>query len=150
MEAFIESRQFICDISLSTVRAACACLTWILISIVLCILCDAGHRTVDTLLREINLARGQHEAFDAYVDAIVHRATRVFADVVNGQAEARSVVVGLAVALQGSLLLRHAPAYVSHAFCASVGVRVGVLLVHVVSSTLRCIVCLAHNPKVLL
>jgi putative acyl-CoA dehydrogenase len=64
---------------------------------------------------ELDLAAGADRSFDAYVDGI--RAE--LADLESIEARARRVVEKLALAWQGSLLLRSAPAAVSDAFCAS-------------------------------
>jgi putative acyl-CoA dehydrogenase len=65
------------------------------------------------LLAECELARGGNTALDSHLDRI---ATTRPAD---PEFEARRVVSDLAVALQASLLVRHAPPAVSDAFCAS-------------------------------
>jgi len=64
-------------------------------------------------LAECELARGSNAELDAHLDRI--RATQPR----DPEFEARSVVSDLAVALQASMLVRHAPAPVSDAFCAS-------------------------------
>jgi putative acyl-CoA dehydrogenase len=64
-------------------------------------------------LAECELARGGNAALDAHLDAIGASLPQ------DPEFEARRVVSDLAVALQGSLLVRNAPASVSDAFCAS-------------------------------
>jgi putative acyl-CoA dehydrogenase len=70
---------------------------------------------VDALLAEIDLARGG----DAHLD----RAALELKDALGGVADdpyiARSITQSIALALQGALLVRHAPAFVADAFCAS-------------------------------
>ena len=64
-------------------------------------------------LAECELGRGGNAALDAHLDRIA--ATRP----ADPEFEARRVVSDLAVGLQASLLVRHAPAAVADAFCAS-------------------------------
>jgi putative acyl-CoA dehydrogenase len=64
-------------------------------------------------LAECELARGGNAALDAHLDRIGSALPQ------DPEFEARRVVSDLAVALQASLLVRHAPAAVSDAFCAS-------------------------------
>lgn len=59
-------------------------------------------------------AAGANRHFDAFVSRL---AARLSAPV--DEADARSLTEALALALQGSLLVRHAPAAVSDAYCAS-------------------------------
>lgn len=71
-------------------------------------------RALDVLLAEIDLAAGADPRLDAHV-----RATRAeFADTADLETRARRVVERLALAFQGSLLVRHAPPAVADAFCA--------------------------------
>ena len=69
--------------------------------------------SVEALLDELALARGA----DARLDAAVARLGDDLARADEGSA--RRLVEQLALALQGSLLVRHAPAVVADAFCAS-------------------------------
>jgi putative acyl-CoA dehydrogenase len=62
-------------------------------------------------LAECELARGADARLDAHLD-------RLGAQVREPEFEARRVVADLALALQASLLVRHAPAPVADAFCA--------------------------------
>ncbi|HEX6654183.1 MAG TPA: acyl-CoA dehydrogenase family protein, partial [Thermoleophilaceae bacterium] len=64
-------------------------------------------------LAECELARGGNAALDAHLDRLAALAPQ------DPEFEARAVVSDLAVALQASLLVRHAPAAVSDAFCAA-------------------------------
>ncbi|MEP0547191.1 MAG: isovaleryl-CoA dehydrogenase [Rhodothermales bacterium] len=78
----------------------------------------AVQRDPETLaagLAEIRLASGSNPALDAHID----RLDAAFADSHALEARARRLVEGLALALQASLLVRHAPAAVSDAFCAA-------------------------------
>jgi putative acyl-CoA dehydrogenase len=71
--------------------------------------------SVDALLAEIDLAGGGDERLD-------HAAQRLrdeLADPVELEHRARTVVELAALCLQGSLLVRHAPAEVADAFCAT-------------------------------
>jgi len=68
---------------------------------------------VDAFLAECELGRGA----DARLDAALNRLPKVLADA--AEEDARRVTEQMALTLQGSLLARHAPAYVSDAFAAS-------------------------------
>jgi putative acyl-CoA dehydrogenase len=68
---------------------------------------------VEAFRAEIGLARGADRRLDAAAD-------RLAKDLVTAdEASARRVVESMALVLQGSLLVRHSPAYVADAFCAS-------------------------------
>ncbi len=69
-------------------------------------------------LAEVELAAGADARLDAHVAAIKTRLQGLD-DIDTAQLEARRVVEDLAVALQASLLVRHAPAAVADAFCAA-------------------------------
>ncbi|MFC7614928.1 acyl-CoA dehydrogenase family protein [Actinokineospora soli] len=71
--------------------------------------------TAQALLGELELSKGA----DARLDAAVTRIGAELSDVDGIQGRARRVVELMALALQGSLLVRHAPAAVADAFCAS-------------------------------
>ncbi|MCK1796231.1 acyl-CoA dehydrogenase family protein [Streptomyces sp. XM4193] len=70
---------------------------------------------VQALMDELALARGA----DARLDAAVAELWSDLSDMAGVQMRARRVVERMALALQGSLLVRHAPAAVSDAFCAT-------------------------------
>ena len=66
----------------------------------------------DALARELRRARGGHAVLDVAVD-------RLLAELMGtppGEAEAREVAERMALALQGALMVRHAPAFVADAF----------------------------------
>jgi len=67
------------------------------------------------LLDEIGQAGGADARLDAHVEGV----TRALQDPTELESRARKVVEDLALALQGSLLVRHAPAAVADAFCAT-------------------------------
>jgi putative acyl-CoA dehydrogenase len=77
-------------------------------------------------LAECDLAAGADARLDDHLAKVRHEATAIFgaeddsADerLYNSQFAARRLVEDLAVALQASLLVRHAPAAVADAFCA--------------------------------
>jgi putative acyl-CoA dehydrogenase len=69
-------------------------------------------------LTECELAAGADRRLDAHLQRVRDVAAAVFAGE-DPQFEARRVVEDLALALQGSLLVRHAPAAVADAFCAA-------------------------------
>jgi len=68
-----------------------------------------------TFLDELALAGGA----DARYDAFVLKLREEFADTAQVEVRARRIVERMALALQGSLLVRHAPPAVADAFCAS-------------------------------
>jgi putative acyl-CoA dehydrogenase len=69
-------------------------------------------------LAECELAAGADARLDAHLRRVREQAAAAFAGG-DPQFQARRVVEDLAVALQGSLLVRHAPHAVADAFCAS-------------------------------
>jgi putative acyl-CoA dehydrogenase len=70
---------------------------------------------LDAFLAEVDLAAGA----DARLDAFTQELRSEFADTEAIETRARRVVEKMALALQGSLLVRHAPAAVADAFCAA-------------------------------
>jgi putative acyl-CoA dehydrogenase len=76
--------------------------------------------TADALLTEIGLARGADARLDAFTRELAGDMTAALSsspeDVSWG---ARALVVRMALALQAALLVRHSPAPVADAFCAS-------------------------------
>ncbi len=78
-------------------------------------------------LAECEQAAGADRRLDDHLARVRHEASAVFGEdeqdaqqrLYNSQFQARRVVEDLAVALQGSLLVRHAPAAVADAFCAT-------------------------------
>jgi putative acyl-CoA dehydrogenase len=74
---------------------------------------DAG--ILETTLSEIRAARGANRHFDNFTA----RLERELMDSTQREARARRLAELLALALQGSLLVRYAPPAVSDAFCAS-------------------------------
>jgi putative acyl-CoA dehydrogenase len=72
-------------------------------------------RSLEVFLEEVELGRGADARLDARVDQLRSR----FADPQTLETRARRVVEDMALCLEGSLLVRHAPAAVADAFCAS-------------------------------
>ena len=72
-------------------------------------------RSLEVFLAEVSLAQGA----DSRLDAHVERLKSQFADPATLESRARRVVEGMALALQGSLLVRERPPAVADAFCAS-------------------------------
>jgi putative acyl-CoA dehydrogenase len=70
--------------------------------------------SVAALLEEIELARGENVQLDGAIDRIKQRLASPIAE-----SEARRLVESLAMALQASLLVRHAPAAIADAFSAA-------------------------------
>jgi putative acyl-CoA dehydrogenase len=69
-------------------------------------------------LQECELAAGADDRLDAHLEHVRREAAAAFAGD-DPQFLARRLVEDLAVSLQGSLLVRHAPAAVADAFCAT-------------------------------
>jgi len=72
-------------------------------------------RSLEVFLTEVEQAAGA----DARLDARVQELKGQFADPATLETRARRVVESMALCLQGSLLVRHAPSAVSDAFCAA-------------------------------
>ncbi len=72
-------------------------------------------RSLEVFLAEVEQAAGA----DPHLDARVRALKDQFSDPSTLETRARRVVEGMALCLQGSLLVRHAPAAVADAFCAS-------------------------------
>jgi len=70
---------------------------------------------VDAFFAELRLALGQNRWLDQHVRDL----GKEFADTTDLQYRARHVVERMALALQASLLVRSAPAFVADAFCTS-------------------------------
>lgn len=71
--------------------------------------------TLDAFFAEVAEARGADGRFDRFLAQLQND----FADISDFQYRARNLVDRMALALQASLLLRHSPAEVADAFCAS-------------------------------
>ncbi|MGH3734120.1 MAG: acyl-CoA dehydrogenase family protein [Micromonosporaceae bacterium] len=72
-------------------------------------------QTADALITELSTAQGA----DPHLDAAVVRLQKELTDLEGIQSRARRIVELIALSLQASLLVRHAPAAVADAFCAS-------------------------------
>src|SRR4030095_9625461 len=70
---------------------------------------------IDTFFSEVAKAKGASSALDKWVSDLRSE----FADSVDIEYRARSVVDRMALAFQAAMLLQHAPAQVADAFCAS-------------------------------
>jgi putative acyl-CoA dehydrogenase len=68
----------------------------------------------DAVMEELAAARGGHPAYDRFCGALQARLAEA-----ASEAAARRLTQDLALAIQASLLARHAPAFVFEAFCAS-------------------------------
>ncbi|MFL5894996.1 MAG: acyl-CoA dehydrogenase family protein [Thermoleophilaceae bacterium] len=68
-------------------------------------------------LAECELASGANAQLDAHIDRLKARFARM--SDIDPQWEARRIVEDMGLALQGSLLVRHAQPFVADAFCAS-------------------------------
>lgn len=71
--------------------------------------------SVSAFFAELERATGMEPRLDAYVTSLKAE----LADFEDVEARARRIVEGMALALQGSLLVRHSPPAVAEAFCAS-------------------------------
>ncbi len=71
-----------------------------------------GSGTADAILAELGLARGGDRRFDGFVARLESELAA------SDEARARHLVETIALALQASLLIRHAPQAVADAFCA--------------------------------
>jgi putative acyl-CoA dehydrogenase len=72
-------------------------------------------RSLEVFFEEVELAQGAN----AQLDARVTKLKAQFSDPATLEQRARRVVEGMALCLQGSLLVRDAPAAVADAFCAA-------------------------------
>jgi putative acyl-CoA dehydrogenase len=72
-------------------------------------------RSLEVFLADVEMAHGADQRLDARVAQLKSQ----FADPATLELRARRVVEGMALCLQGSLLVRHAPGAVADAFCAS-------------------------------
>jgi putative acyl-CoA dehydrogenase len=72
-------------------------------------------RSAEVFMAEVQLAAGG----DARLDAHIARLQRELSDFEQIETRARRVVEAMALALEGSLLVRHAPGEVADAFCGS-------------------------------
>lgn len=72
----------------------------------------------EAFLRECELAAGTDPRFDAHLVTVRERLAALASEPGLAQWSARRLVEDMALALQASLLLRHAPAPVSDGFCA--------------------------------
>jgi putative acyl-CoA dehydrogenase len=72
-------------------------------------------RAVEALVEELKLSRGADRRLDAHVDA----TTAALVSNEPAEPRARRLVEALALALQGSLLVRHSTPAVADAFCAT-------------------------------
>jgi putative acyl-CoA dehydrogenase len=68
-------------------------------------------------MAEVELAAGANEHLDAHLGALKDRMGNLAE--VDPQWSARRIVEDMGLALQASLLVRNAPAFVSDAFCAA-------------------------------
>ena len=76
-------------------------------------------QSVEAVFNELTSALGQHAAYDAHVQATRTLLGRVAADPASAAPHARRVVEALALALQGAVLIREAPAAVADGFVAA-------------------------------
>ncbi|MBS0338054.1 MAG: isovaleryl-CoA dehydrogenase [Proteobacteria bacterium] len=72
-------------------------------------------RCLEVFAAEIGPALGRNRHFDAYAA----RLKKEFGNTADLEARARGLTQGIALAMQGALLLQHAPDFVADAFCAS-------------------------------
>jgi putative acyl-CoA dehydrogenase len=77
-----------------------------------------GPGAATAFLAECELAAGASASFDAHLVRVRERLATIASDPAVAQWSARRLVEDMALALQASLLLRHAPTAVSDGFCA--------------------------------
>ncbi len=70
--------------------------------------------SLEAFLREVRLARGGNRLLDAWIG----RLEAELADPTDAESRARALAERMALALQASILVRSAPAFVADAFCA--------------------------------
>jgi putative acyl-CoA dehydrogenase len=70
---------------------------------------------IDALQAELVLARGGNDLLDAHIAALM----AALANPDTGEGDARRLAGGVAVALAGALLVRHASAAIADAYCVS-------------------------------
>ncbi len=75
--------------------------------------------TVDAFCAELARAHGGNAVLDQYAEALANDLRTGPTDAVQHEYGARALVDRMALAVQASLLVRHAPAAVADAFCAS-------------------------------
>jgi putative acyl-CoA dehydrogenase len=78
----------------------------------------ARSEVVDALAAELDTSRGRHAALDAFAARLLARLDDA-ADAAPDETQARRLAADTALALQASLLQRHAPAFVADTFCAA-------------------------------
>jgi putative acyl-CoA dehydrogenase len=71
--------------------------------------------SVEVFMTEVKMAAGTDKRLDQYIEAL----GREFADLADIEYRARIIVEKMALALQGSLLVRYGNPAVADAFCAS-------------------------------
>jgi putative acyl-CoA dehydrogenase len=71
--------------------------------------------SVSAFLAELRLARGADRRLDARIAEVESELT----DLTDGEVRGRRLVGAMALAIQGALLVRHAPSFVADAFCAA-------------------------------
>ena len=76
---------------------------------------DRDEVTVEAFLVEVDAARGANSGLDSAIDMLKSE----LANRKGLELRARAIVEQMAVVLQAALLVRHAPASVSDAFCAT-------------------------------
>jgi putative acyl-CoA dehydrogenase len=80
--------------------------------------------SLQAFIKEVSLGAGKNPLFDQHLESLQTE----FTSLDHFEYRARTVMEKLALALQGSLLIRYAPEAVSHAFCASrMGGRSGLI-----------------------
>jgi putative acyl-CoA dehydrogenase len=75
--------------------------------------------TLEAVTTELHRVRGRSTELDGHVDSVLAQARSLDPTAPEAAFAARSVVEGLALALQASLLVEHSPAAVADAFIAS-------------------------------
>jgi putative acyl-CoA dehydrogenase len=75
--------------------------------------------SLEALTKEVHIVRGRSRELDEFTDSVLLQARSLEADSSTAAFSARTVVEGLALALQAALLVEHSPGPVADAFIAS-------------------------------
>ncbi len=75
--------------------------------------------SLEALTKELHIVRGRSRELDEFTDTVLLQARSLEADSPTAAFTARTVVEGLALALQGALVVEHSPGPVADAFLAS-------------------------------
>jgi putative acyl-CoA dehydrogenase len=78
-----------------------------------------GPGSIDALMQEVELAKGMDQRLDGAIEDARQKTAHLLAQEEEAEYLSRSAAEQLALALQGSLVVRHSPYFVAEAFLAS-------------------------------